>query len=77
LKGYYTIFDNDDHANAKMGFAPHANSSKVKVEKMAKPTTDISDVLWETTWLGMKANPSFGFSLFTKFWANTYLFIAR
>ena len=28
LKGYYTIHDNSDHANAKMGFAPHATSSK-------------------------------------------------
>jgi hypothetical protein len=28
LKGYYTIHDNDDHANARMGFAPHATSSK-------------------------------------------------
>lgn len=28
LKGYYTIHDNDDHANARIGFAPHSTSSK-------------------------------------------------
>jgi hypothetical protein len=77
LAGYYTIFDNDDHANAKMGFAPHANSSKVKVEKITKPTTDIMDILWEITWLGMTANPSAGLSYLTKVWSNTILFFLR
>jgi hypothetical protein len=24
MKGYYTIHDNDDHENARMGFAPHS-----------------------------------------------------
>lgn len=55
LKGYYTIHDNDDHANARMGFAPHATSTKSKVVKAAKPTTDVTDVLWETTWIGLMA----------------------
>ena len=32
LKGYYAIFDNDDHSAARMGFAPHANSEKKFVE---------------------------------------------
>ena len=27
-KGYYSVFDNDDHANAKMGFIPTATSEK-------------------------------------------------
>ena len=58
LKGYYTIHDNSDHANAKMGFAPHATSSKSKVEKLPKPTIDVLDIVWETTWIGFWANPS-------------------
>ena len=32
LRGYYSIFDNDDHSNAKMGFAPHSSSDKPFVE---------------------------------------------
>jgi hypothetical protein len=32
LRGYYAIFNNDDHADAKMGFAPHAASDKDFVE---------------------------------------------
>lgn len=28
LKGYYTIHDNDDHENPRMGFAPHSESPK-------------------------------------------------
>lgn len=31
LRGYYGIFDNNDHDNAKMGFAPHATSDKAFV----------------------------------------------
>jgi hypothetical protein len=26
LNGYYSIHDNDDHSNAKIGIAPHASS---------------------------------------------------
>ena len=31
LRGYYSIFDNADHNAARMGFAPHATSTKPKV----------------------------------------------
>jgi hypothetical protein len=31
MNGYYTIHDNDDHNNARMGFAPHTNSRKALV----------------------------------------------
>jgi hypothetical protein len=31
LRGYYSIFDNTDHNAAKIGFAPHATSTKPKV----------------------------------------------
>ena len=51
MEGYYTILDNSDHANAKIGFAPHATSSKVNIEKLTKPTKVVDDVLWETTWV--------------------------
>lgn len=52
LKGYYTIHDNDDHANARIGFAPHAQSSKSFVEILPKPTTDVMDIIWELNWIG-------------------------
>ena len=52
LKGYYSIHDNDDHANARIGFAPHAESSKPLVEKLPMPETDVMDILWELNWIG-------------------------
>lgn len=63
LKGYYSIHDNDNHASARMGWAPHTASNKHKVEKLAKPTIDVMDILWETTWIGEMADPSSKFSL--------------
>ena len=50
LKGYYGIFDNDDHAAAKMGFAPHATSSKKFVEQTRLPVESLENILWELTW---------------------------
>jgi hypothetical protein len=74
LKGYYSIHDNEDHANAKMGFAPHATSAKQVVQKLTKPTIDLLDILWETTWIGLLANPSNRFSLgFYKFWSKAWI----
>jgi hypothetical protein len=65
LKGYYTIHDNNVHTAAKIGFAPHATSSKGKVEQLAKPTTDVMDILWETTWIGLWVDASkFHFGIF-------------
>jgi FAD/FMN-containing dehydrogenase len=52
LRGYYSIHDNSDHANARIGFAPHSTSSKVKVEAdVTLPANNIDDYLWELTWL--------------------------
>lgn len=63
LRGYYTILDNDDHANATMGFAPHATSDKAFVEMSRLPVESLSNILWELTWLAMIFPPSssFGF----------------
>jgi hypothetical protein len=76
LKGYYSIHDNDDHANARIGFAPHATSTKKKVEKAEMPTIDIRDILWELTWLGSWADPSSMFSIFIRipaqWWVNIF-----
>ena len=50
LRGYYTIHDNSDHDNAKIGFAPHWVSSKKKVENTnIVPETKVEDVLYECT----------------------------
>jgi len=32
LTGYYSIHDNEDHANARVGFVPHTNSDKPFIE---------------------------------------------
>lgn len=56
LKGYYTIHDNDDHTSARMGFAPHAESSKSLITEVAMPTTDVMDVTWELNWIGMSVD---------------------
>lgn len=31
LMGYYSIHDNEDHENAKIGFAPHKTSKKPEI----------------------------------------------
>lgn len=52
LRGYYSIHHNVDHTAAQIGFAPHATSTKGKVEENATlPTTNIEDVIWELTWI--------------------------
>jgi hypothetical protein len=73
LKGYYTIHDNDDHANARMGFAPHAQSSKSLVENLPKPTTDVMDIIWELNWIGIGINPS-GINFIGKMLAKLWTF---
>lgn len=50
LLGYYSIHDNDDHSAAKIGFAPHATSSKSKPTPGSPPETDFSEVSWEFHW---------------------------
>ena len=73
MQGYYTIFDNDDHSNARLGFAPHTDSSKVKIDDVRMPTTDVMDILWETTWVGLLADPSIGGGFLTLY-AKVHLF---
>lgn len=62
LKGYYAIFDNDDHSAAKMGFAPHANSEKKFVEQTRLPVESLGNILWELTWIAQLFPPSSGLS---------------
>lgn len=49
MRGYYTIHDNDDHKNAKIGFAPHWVSDKENVEKVDLTGTGVDDVAYECT----------------------------
>ena len=49
LEGYYTIFDNADHDDAKIGIAPHVNSDKDVLESGSFPTTSLHDIVWELT----------------------------
>jgi hypothetical protein len=49
LRGYYTIHDNKDHNNARIGFAPHWVSNKEKVVDTTVTDTSVKDVLYECT----------------------------
>jgi hypothetical protein len=50
LRGYYSIHDNSDRANARIGFAPHVKSNKKNVERTSDlPEKDIVEVLPECT----------------------------
>lgn len=51
LRGYYTIHNNIDHADAYLGFAPHATSTKSKVTAVTLPETNVEEVTWELTWV--------------------------
>lgn len=43
LRGYYSIHDNEDHSQAKLGFIPHANSDKPHVSYGEVPATTTVD----------------------------------
>jgi hypothetical protein len=52
LRGYYSIFDNSDHNAAKIGFAPHATSTKPKVAANSPiPSVGVEDITWELSWV--------------------------
>ena len=74
LKGYYAVFDNDDHANAKMGFAPHATSEKKFVEQTRLPVESIANILWEITWVSLWFPPSSPLSIIAWIVGNLWVF---
>jgi hypothetical protein len=49
MRGYYSIHDNSDHKNARIGFAPHATSIKGNVVNATAPEIDVSEVTQECT----------------------------
>ena len=52
LRGYYSIYDNTNHNAARIGFAPHATSTKPKVvENSPIPEIGVEDITWELTWI--------------------------
>jgi hypothetical protein len=63
LRGYYSTFDNNDHANARMGFVPHATSDKKFVEKSRLPVESIENILWELSWISLLIPPNSDFSV--------------
>ncbi len=59
FEGYYTIFDQSDVENARIGIAPHASSEKDLVSFAELPKKKVGSVVWELTsiyqsygWLG-------------------------
>jgi len=51
MAGYYTIHDNSDHANARIGFVPHTTSSKIEVSTGTNPKRAVQYLQWERTFL--------------------------
>ena len=51
LQGYYSIHDNSDPLNAKLGLVPHKNSSKDFVQTGSVPNIEAAQVAWEQCWL--------------------------
>jgi hypothetical protein len=41
MGGYYTIHDNSNHTNARIGFVPHSSSSKIEVAAGTNPSRPI------------------------------------
>ena len=65
MKGYYTIYDNNDARVAKIGFVPNAESTKIDVTYGYTPKMKVNDLRWERTLL-------FEVYKATRLWFNTY-----
>ena len=65
MKGYYTIHDNNDKSNSKIGFAPNAESTKIEIADGFAPKMKVNDLRWERT---------FVFEVYkaTRLWFDTY-----
>jgi hypothetical protein len=74
LRGYYTILDNNDHANAKMGFAPHAASDKAFVSTSRLPVESMNNILWELTWIAQLFLPSSGAAIISWLVGTVWVF---
>ena len=51
MGGYYTIHDNSNHANARIGFVPHSTSSKIEIAAGKSPSMPIQNLQWERTFM--------------------------
>jgi len=61
FKGYYTVYDNSNPDDAKVGFAPSATSDKSVLTSEFFPDTQWYDILWELTgWWGIYRLMSLG-----------------
>ena len=65
MKGYYTIHDNVDKTQSKIGFVPNVESTKVDVVDGFAPKMKVNDLRWERTFL-------FEVYKATKLWLDTY-----
>jgi hypothetical protein len=65
MKGYYTIHDNSDKSNAKLGFVPNVESTKIDVVDGYAPKTKVNDLRWERTFI-------FEVYKATRLWFDTY-----
>jgi hypothetical protein len=65
MKGYYTIHDNVDKTQSKIGFVPNVESTKVDVVDGFTPKMKVNDLRWERTFL-------FEVYKATKLWLDTY-----
>ena len=73
MRGYYSIHDNSDHKNAKIGFAPHATSKKKNVVDANAPETDVSEITQECTSIYEYLSKGPG-SQWSNYWARMWLY---
>ena len=73
LKGYYGIFDNDDHSAARMGFAPHSTSDKKFIEQNRLPVESLENILWELTWIAQIFGPTSGLGILGWVFGNLWV----
>lgn len=65
MKGYYTIHDNIDKTQSKMGFVPNVESAKIDVVDGFAPKRQVNELRWERTWV-------FEVYKATRLWLDTY-----
>jgi hypothetical protein len=75
LRGYYTILDNDDHNRPRMGIAPNSAGKKEKLRKSRMPAEDLTDLLWELTWIGQLLPPNHQLSFLAEILGSIWVWL--
>jgi hypothetical protein len=68
LSGYYSVWDNSDKTNAKIGFAPTPISTKVNIQTDVTPKNTQNFLLWELTMFGSFYRSTYTYLGSTLYW---------